>query len=227
MRARTLGSSGPELSVIGFGAWEAGSGEEWGSARPDQHAIDAMHAGLEAGMNWIDTAEVYGDGHSEEVVGRAIASLPGDVLVATKLAPRPEGSGFRPEEVELGIRNSLKRLGLDSVDLYQLHWPDDTGVPIEDTWGAMADLVDQGLVGAIGVSNFDRELIERCEAVRHVDSLQPPLNMLDDAARHDVVPWCRGHGTGVVVYSPLASGLLAGSFDRARLAALPANDSRR
>src|SRR3954447_15084992 len=213
MRARTLGSSGPELSVIGFGAWEAGSGEEWGSARPDQHAIDARHAGLEAGMNWIDTAEVYGDGHSEEVVGRAIASLPGDVLVATKLAPRPEGSGFRPEEVELGIRNSLKRLGLDSVDLYQLHWPDDTGVPIEDTWGAMADLVDQGLVGAIGVSNFDRELIERCEAVRHVDSLQAQLSMLhlDEA---DLIRWCGENGTGEVSYAPLGYGLLTGAITK-------------
>src|SRR3954447_18672466 len=213
MRARTLGSSGPELSVIGFGAWEAGSGEEWGSARPDQHAIDAMHAGLEAGMNWIDTAEVYGDGHSEEVVGRAIASLPGDVLVATKLAPRPEGSGFRPEEVELGIRNSLKRLGLDSVDLYQLHWPDDTGVPIEDTWGAMADLVDQGLVGAIGVSNFDRELIERCEAVRHVDSLQQQFSMLwlDDG---ELIRWCGEQGTGVLAYGPLAFGLLTGAITK-------------
>src|SRR5436305_10798507 len=114
MRLRPLGSSGLELSAIGFGAWEAGSGEEWGNARPDQSAIDAIHAALDAGVNWIDTAEVYGDGHSEEVVGRAIGGYGGEVRVATKLAPRPEGSGFRPEEVELGIRSSLKRLGVDS-----------------------------------------------------------------------------------------------------------------
>jgi aryl-alcohol dehydrogenase-like predicted oxidoreductase len=213
MRMRTLGSSGPELSVVGFGAWEAGSGEEWGNARPDQHAIDAMRAAVDAGMNWIDTAEVYGDGHSEEVVGRALTDLAGDVKVATKLAPRPEGTGFRPEEVEQGIRNSLKRLGLDSVDLYQLHWPDETGVPIEDTWGAMTELVDQGLVRAVGVSNFDQELIERCEAIRHVDSLQAQLSMLhlDEA---DLIRWCGEHGTGVVTYAPLGYGLLTGAITR-------------
>jgi aryl-alcohol dehydrogenase-like predicted oxidoreductase len=211
MRLRTLGSSGPELSAIGFGAWEAGSGEEWGAARPDQQAIDAMHAGFDAGMNWIDTAQVYGDGHSEEVVGRAISSYSGDVQVASKLAPRPEGTGFRPEEVELGCRNSLKRLGIDVIDLYQLHWPDETGVPVEDTWGAMTKLVDDGLVRAIGVSNFEREEIERCEAIRHVDSLQAQLSMLhlDEA---DLIRWCGEHGTGEVSYAPLGYGLLTGAI---------------
>jgi aryl-alcohol dehydrogenase-like predicted oxidoreductase len=213
MRLRTLGSSGPELSVIGFGAWEAGSGEEWGAARPDQQAIDAMHAALDAGMNWIDTAEVYGDGHSEEVVGRAISSYDGDVQVASKLAPRPEGSGFRPEEVELGCRNSLKRLGIDAIDLYQLHWPDETGVPVEDTWGAMTKLLDDGLVRAIGVSNFEREEIERCEAMRHVDSLQAQLSMLhlDEA---DLIRWCGENGTGEVSYAPLGYGLLTGAIGK-------------
>jgi aryl-alcohol dehydrogenase-like predicted oxidoreductase len=213
MRLRTLGSSGPELSVIGFGAWEAGSGEEWGAARPDQQAIDAMHAGLDAGMNWIDTAEVYGDGHSEEVVGRAVSSYGADVQVATKLAPRPEGTGFRPEEVELGCRNSLKRLGIDVIDLYQLHWPDETGVPIEETWGAMTKLLDDGLVRAIGVSNFEREEIGRCEAIRHVDSLQAQLSMLhlDEA---DLIRWCGENGTGEVSYAPLGYGLLTGAITK-------------
>jgi aryl-alcohol dehydrogenase-like predicted oxidoreductase len=213
MRVRTLGSSGPEVSVIGFGAWEAGSGEEWGAARPDQHAIDAMHAALDAGMNWIDTAEVYGDGHSEEVVGRAVSSYGGDVQVASKVAPRPEGTGFRPEEVELACRSSLKRLGLEVIDLYQLHWPDETGVPIEDTWGAMTKLLDDGLVRAIGVSNFEREDIERCDAIRHVDSLQAQLSMLhlDEA---DVIRWCGVQGTGVVTYAPLGYGLLTGAITK-------------
>jgi len=198
--------------VIGFGAWEAGSGEEWGAPRPDQHAIDAIHAALDAGMTWVDTAEVYGDGHSEEVVGRAISGRDG-VTVATKLAPRPEGTGFRPEEVDQGCRSSLKRLGIDAIDLYQLHWPDETGVPIEETWGAMVKLLDDGLVRAIGVSNFDRELIERCEAIRHVDSLQAQLSMLhlDNA---DLIRWCGENGTGEVSYAPLGYGLLTGGITR-------------
>ncbi|MDP9295801.1 MAG: aldo/keto reductase [Actinomycetota bacterium] len=213
MRYRALGSVGPEISVIGFGAWEAASGEEWGNARPDQHAIEAIRAGLDAGMNWIDTAEVYGDGHSEEVVGRAISGLPADVLVATKVAPDDEGTGFRAEEVAEACRQSLKRLGRDHIDLYQLHWPDESGVPVEETWGAMSSLVDEGLVRAIGVSNFDRELIERCEAIRHVDSLQAQLSMLH-LENAELIRWCGENGTGVVSYGPLAYGLLTGAITK-------------
>jgi aryl-alcohol dehydrogenase-like predicted oxidoreductase len=213
MRHRTLGSRGPEISVIGFGAWEAGSGEEWGNARPDQHAIEAIRAGLDAGMNWIDTAEVYGDGHSEEVVGRAISGLSADVLVATKVAPDDEGSGFRADQVAEACRQSLKRLGRDHVDLYQLHWPDEGGVPIEETWGAMSSLVDEGLVRAIGVSNFDGKLIERCEAVRHVDSLQAHLSMLH-LENAELIRWCGESGIGVVCYGPLAYGLLTGAITK-------------
>jgi aryl-alcohol dehydrogenase-like predicted oxidoreductase len=213
MRSRTLGSSGPELSVIGFGAWEAGSGEEWGNARPDQHAIEAIRAALDAGMNWIDTAEVYGDGHSEEVVGRAVSGLSEDVLVATKVAPDDEGTGFRAEQVAEACRKSLRRLGRDSIDLYQLHWPDESGVPLEETWGAMASLADEGLVRAIGVSNFSRQEIERCEAIRHVDSLQAQLSMLH-LENAELIRWCGDNGTGVVCYGPLAFGLLTGAITK-------------
>jgi aryl-alcohol dehydrogenase-like predicted oxidoreductase len=212
MRTRRLGSQGPEISVVGYGAWEAG-GADWGPNESEDAVVGAMHAALDAGIDWIDTAEVYGDGHSEEVVGRAVSSYDGDVQVASKLAPRPEGSGFRPEEVELGCRNSLKRLGIDVIDLYQLHWPDETGVPIEDTWGAMTKLLDDGLVRAIGVSNFEREEIERCEAIRHVDSLQAQLSMLhlDEA---DLIRWCGENGTGEVSYAPLGYGLLTGAIGK-------------
>jgi aryl-alcohol dehydrogenase-like predicted oxidoreductase len=212
MRYRKLGSNGPELSAIGFGAWEAGGGDEWGDARPDQHAIEAIRAALDAGVNWIDTAEVYGDGHSEEVVGRAVAGS-ADALVATKVAPDDEGTGFRPEQVAEACRKSLKRLGRDRIDLYQLHWPDVSGTPVEDTWGAMAELQDEGLVRAIGVSNYDRAEIERCEAIRHVDSLQAQLSMLH-LANADLIRWCGENDIGVVTYGPLAYGLLTGAITK-------------
>jgi len=211
MRMRRLGSQGPELSVVGFGAWEAGSGSEWGQPPPQDRIVETIRAVLDSGINWIDTAEVYGDGRSEEVVADAIEGRRDEVLIATKLAPSPEGSGFRPEEVRRGCAESLRRLRTDHVDLYQLHWPDETGVPIEETWGAMAALVDEGLVRAIGVSNFDRELISRCEALRHVDSLQQEFSMLRLEDR-GLIAWCGEHGTGVVSYGPLAYGLLTGAI---------------
>jgi aryl-alcohol dehydrogenase-like predicted oxidoreductase len=216
MRMQRLGSSGPELSVVGFGAWEAG-GEVWGPNPSEEVVVDAMRAGLDAGISWIDTAEVYGNGLSETIVGKAVAGRE-DASVATKVAPRPDGTGFRPDEVRRACRASLDRLGRDHIDLYQLHWRDED-LPVEETWGAMAELVDDGLVRHIGVSNFDRELIERCESIRHVDSLQPHFSML--YLRHrDLIRWCGERGTGVVCFGPLAYGLLTGvigsdtEFDR-------------
>jgi aryl-alcohol dehydrogenase-like predicted oxidoreductase len=211
MRIRKLGSQGPEISVIGFGAWEAG-GDMWGPNPSDDQVIEAIRAGLDAGITWVDTAEVYGDGTSEELVGRAIADRREEVVVATKVAPRPDGTGFRREEVRAACQGSLKRLATDRIDLYQLHWPDDR-VPVEETWEAMTGLVDDGLVRAIGVSNFDRELIERCEAIRHVDSLQPHFSMLRLQNR-DLIRWCGENGTGVVAYAPLGYGLLTGAISK-------------
>ncbi|HYJ60366.1 MAG TPA: aldo/keto reductase [Actinomycetota bacterium] len=213
MRRRRLGSDGPEISVIGFGAWEAGGGV-WGPNPPDDRVIEAIHAGLDAGIDWIDTAEVYGSGESERIVGLAIAGRRDDVRIATKVGPSPEGTGHRPDQVAAACDVSLGRLGIERIDLYQLHWPDETGVPLEDTWGAMVALLDAGKVGAIGVSNFDRAMIETCEAIRHVDSLQQELSMLHLEDR-DLIRWCGEHGTGVVSYSPLAVGMLTGRFDRA------------
>ena len=211
MQTKKLGVSGPELSVIGYGAWEAG-GDAWGPNDSEETVIGAMRSAIDAGINWIDTAEVYGDGVSEGIVGGAVGPRD-DVLIATKVAPQPEGSGFRPEEIRSAIEGSLERLGREQIDLYQLHWPDAHGVPLEDSWGAMAALQDEGMVRYLGVSNFTRELIERCEGVRHVDSLQQEFSMLtlDD---RELIAWCGRIGTGVVSYGPLGFGLLTGSLSR-------------
>jgi aryl-alcohol dehydrogenase-like predicted oxidoreductase len=212
MQTRKLGSKGPEITVIGFGTWEAG-GQSWGANESEEAVVDAITAGIDAGIGWIDTAEVYGDGVSERLVGRAIRGRREDVHVATKVAPEPEGTGFRPEQVRLAAEESMERLGVEHIDVYQLHWPDSTGVPLEETWGAMAALVDDGLVRAIGVSNFTQELVERCEAVRHIDSLQQNFSMLwrDD---RDLIRWCGEQGTGVLAYGPLAFGLLTGALTK-------------
>lgn len=211
MRTKRLGSNGPDLSVIGFGAWEAGMGSEWGKAPPEDQVVEAIRSVLDTDIDWIDTAEVYGDGRSEELVARALEGRRDEVLIASKVAPSTEGSGFRPDQVANAVRGSLARLGTDRIDLYQLHWPDSSGVPVEDTWGAMAELVEQGLVRWIGVSNFDRDLIERCEPIRHVDSLQQEFSMLSLQDR-DLIRWCGEQGTGVVSYGPLAYGLLTGAI---------------
>ena len=212
VHTQRLGARGPELSVIGFGAWEAG-GDAWGPNRSESEVIDAIAAGLDARMNWVDTAEVYGDGVSEMLVGKALAGRRDGILVATKVAPAPDGSGFRPEQVRVACDASLGRLGVEVIDLYQLHWPDRTGVPVEDTWGAMDGLVDAGKVRWVGVSNFDRTLIERCRAIRDVNSLQQEFSLLrlDD---RELIRWCGEVGIGVLSYSPLGAGLLTGAFGR-------------
>jgi aryl-alcohol dehydrogenase-like predicted oxidoreductase len=208
MRTRTLGRSGLELTVIGYGAWEAS--EHWGPVEEDP-IIQAVHAALDAGINWIDTAEVYGPHTSERIVGRAVAGRPG-VLLATKVAPRPAGTGHSRDDIRKACEGSLERLGRDVIDLYQLHWPD-SRIPVEETWEAMAGLVEEGLVKAIGVSNYDEEKIERCEKIHPVASLQPHLSMLH-RDNLDLVRWCGEHGIGVVAYSPVACGLLTGAIDR-------------
>lgn len=211
MRTARLGSNGPELTVIGFGAWEVGGADFLGPAPPREERVEAVRAAMDAGMNWIDTAEVYGEGRSEETVALAISGRRDEVLLATKLAPEPDGSGFRLEQVRRGCTGSLRRLRTGHIDLYQLHWPDENGIPLEETWGAMGALVDEGLVRWIGLSNFSREEIERCEAVRHVDSLQQEFSMLvlDD---RELIRWCGEQGIGVVAYGPLGYGLLTGAI---------------
>ncbi|MDQ4024392.1 MAG: aldo/keto reductase, partial [Actinomycetota bacterium] len=209
MKTRRLGSHGPEISAVGYGAWEAG-GTSWGAGVPDEQTIDAIRKGVDAGISWVDTAEVYGDGRSEELVAQALRGRD-DVMVFTKVAPRDAGSGFDAASVWRAAEGSLRRLGRDVVDLYELHWPDHS-IPVEETWTAMASLVDDGLVRWIGVSNFDRGLIERCTSIRHVDSLQQEYSMLHRDDEHDLFPWCATQGIGVLAFGPLAYGLLTGAI---------------
>ncbi len=238
MRTRRLGRHGPEVSVVGFGTWAIGGPWRfgWGPV-DDDDSVAAVRRAIELGVNWVDTAAVYGLGHSEEVVGRALRPyrVGEEVLVFTKCGRRwegrPEGAienDLRPESIREECERSLRRLGVERIDLYQAHWPDwTTGTQLEESWGAMAALVDEGKVRWIGVSNFDVEQLDRCAAVRHVDSVQPPLSLLVRGALSTVVPWAEEHGAGVLGYSPLASGMLTGSYDRARIATLADDDWRR
>jgi aryl-alcohol dehydrogenase-like predicted oxidoreductase len=212
VRTRRLGRHGPEISVVGYGAWQAG-GDMWGDPSDDAELVDAMLAAIDAGMGWIDTAEAYGDGRSEEIVRKVLAARPGGVMVFTKVAPF--ATGTRPEQVKRAIRGSLGRLGVDRVDLYQVHWPAEEDVPVEETWGAMAELQDEGLARWIGVSNFERSLVERCLAIRHVDSVQNQLSLLHRQDERGLLPWLRERGIGYLAYGPLAFGLLAGTVTAA------------
>ncbi|MEA2453050.1 MAG: hypothetical protein QOG04_1760 [Actinomycetota bacterium] len=208
MQTNKLGSEGPDISVIGYGSWEAG-GSGWGPNPADEQVVEAIHAGIRAGVNWVDTAEIYGRGRSEELVGQALQDQP-DTLVFTKVAPEGPGTGFRKDQIRAAIEASMARLGRDHIDLFQLHWPTDD-VPLEETWEAMAALKEEGLARHIGVSNFDRELIERCEKIAHVDSLQPHFSLLHTKGRDDLFPFCKSNGTGIICYGPLAYGLLTGA----------------
>jgi aryl-alcohol dehydrogenase-like predicted oxidoreductase len=238
VRTRRLGSDGPEITTVGFGAWAIGGPWRFGwGAVDDDESVAAIRHAIERGVNWVDTAAVYGLGHSEEVVGRALEPYRTgeDVYVFTKCGRawygRPEGvieNDLRPESIRHECEQSLRRLGVERIDLYQVHWPDwTTGTPFEESWATMAALVDEGKVRWLGLSNVDVDQLERCEAVRHVDSVQPPLSLLARGSRATVVAWAREHGTGVIVYSPMASGLLTGAFDPARIERLEPDDWRR
>ena len=238
MRTRPLGKSGPELSTVGFGSWAVGGPWKfgWGPVDDDE-SVAAIRYAVEQGVNWVDTAAVYGLGHSEEVVGRAVVPFRAgeDVFVFTKCGRnwvgRPEGvieNDLRPSSIRAECEDSLRRLGLERIDLYQIHWPDwTTGTALAESWGTMGELVDEGKARWIGVSNFDVEQLESCEAIRHVDSVQPPLSLLARGARTTVMPWAAAHGAGVLVYSPMGSGLLTGAFDAERIAHLDPDDWRR
>ena len=236
---RPLGSSGPDITTVGFGAWAIGGGGwayGWGP-QDDADSLAAMRRALERGINWIDTAAVYGLGHSEEVVGRLLRALPARErpLVFTKCGlvwdernPMTEARRvLRPESIRKECEASLRRLGVERIDLYQFHRPDETGTPVEDSWRTMVRLVEEGKVRAAGVSNYDVSLLERCEAIRHVDSLQPPFSLIRREAAAQEIPWCAERDTGMIVYSPMQTGLLTDSFTSARVAALAQDDWRR
>jgi aryl-alcohol dehydrogenase-like predicted oxidoreductase len=236
---RLLGTSGLDLTTVGFGAWAVGGGAwafGWGP-QDDDESIDAMRRAVALGVNWIDTAAVYGLGHSEELVGRLLRDLPeserpyvftkcGLVWNARDRMAAPVQT-LAPESIRLEVEASLRRLGVERIDLYQFHWPDAVGTPIEESWAAMARLVDEGKVRAVGVSNFDVALLEQCEAIRHVDSLQPPFSLIRREAAAAELSWCAEHETGVICYSPMQSGLLTDRFDAARVEGLAPDDWRR
>jgi aryl-alcohol dehydrogenase-like predicted oxidoreductase len=236
---RPLGTSGLSITTLGFGAWAAGGGGwsfGWGP-QDDDESIAAMRHAIERGVNWIDTAAVYGLGHSEKVVGRFLKSIPANErpLVFTKGGLQWDESdpmkvskrNLHPDRIRTECDASLRRLGVERIDLYQFHWPDESGVPVEDSWDAMTRLIEEGKVRAAGVSNFGVALLERCEARRHVDSLQPPFSLIRRAAAESQIPWCAAHGTGVICYSPMQSGILTDAFDKARVDAFAPDDWRR
>lgn len=236
---RPLGTSGLEITTVGLGAWAIGGGGwafGWGP-QDDEDSLAAMRRSLELGINWIDTAAVYGHGHSEEVVGRFLKELPAAdrPYVFTKCGlvwdegePGSEARRIlRPESIHREMEASLRRFGVERVDLYQIHWPAEDGTPPEESWEAMVRLVDEGKARAIGVSNYDVALLRRCEAVRHVDSLQPEFSLLRRDTGPEEIAWCDAHGTGVIVYSPMGSGLLTDSFSRERVARMAEDDWRR
>jgi aryl-alcohol dehydrogenase-like predicted oxidoreductase len=235
---RPLGRTGMDISVTGVGSWAIGGpGYEWSSGPQDDAAsVAALRRAVDAGVNWIDTAAVYGLGHAEEVVARALGEIPADdrPFVFTKCgvvwSEADHGArlvnNLRPASIRRECEDSLRRLGIERIDLLMFHWPD-AAVPVEESWGELSRLVDEGKVRAAGVSNFDVGLLERCERVRHVDSLEPPFSMIRRAAAADVVPWCAAHGTGVIAYSPMQMGLLTDSFDRNRVVQWAPDDIRR
>jgi len=236
---RFLGSSGLEISKVGFGAWAIGGGGwsfGWGP-QDDAASLAAMRHGIELGINWIDTAPAYGLGHSEELVGRFLRGLPRPVrpFVFTKCGlvwderdrmaePRRV---LKPESIRAECEASLRRLGVERIDLYQFHWPDEIGTAVEDSWAEMGRLIEEGKVRQAGVSNFSVALLERCRTIRSVDSLQPPFSLIRREAAAGEIPWCFGHNTGVIVYSPMQSGILTDGFSAERVAALAPDDWRR
>lgn len=238
MLTRRLGRDGPDITVLGLGSWVFGGAGGFGLGPvDDRESVATIRHAIESGINWIDTAAVYGLGHSEEVVGRAVRPFgPGkDVYIFTKCGQNWYRAGsaalrrdLRPASIRFECERSLRRLGVERIDLYQFHWPDDsTGTAVEESWGAMADLIAEGKVRWGGVSNFDVGLLERCASVRPIESLQVPLSLIRRGALSDVIPWCASHGTGVITYGPLATGLLSGVLDRQRIANFAEDDGRR
>jgi len=236
---RPLGSSGLDITPVGFGAWAIGGGGwsfGWGP-QDDTASLAAMRRALELGVNWIDTAAVYGLGHSEELVGRLLRELPrndrpfvftkGGLVWDEQNRMEEPHRVLKPESIRAEVEASLRRLGVERIDLYQFHWPDETGTPVEDSWGMMSRLVEEGKVRAAGVSNFSVDLLARCEAVGHVAALQPPLSLIRREVGEHEIPWCAAHRTGVICYSPMQSGILTESFSTSRVATFAADDWRR
>ena len=233
-----LGTTGMRITRVGFGAWAIGGGGwtfAWGN-QDDAASIAAIRHAVERGINWIDTAAVYGLGHSEEIVARALRDIPRDdrPCVFTKAGlvwderdraapPRRVGD---PLSLRREVEASLRRLGVERIDLYQMHWPAEDGTALEDYWGTLLQLKDEGKVRAVGLSNHNVVQLERAERIGHVDTLQPPFSAIHREVAAAELPWCAAHDTGVIVYSPMQSGLLTGAFTLERAARLGTDDWR-
>jgi aryl-alcohol dehydrogenase-like predicted oxidoreductase len=234
MQYRTLGSSGLKISVIGLGTWAIGGGDwkfGWGD-QDEQSAIDAIVRAVELGINWIDTAAIYGEGRSEILVARAIAGIPEAIrpLIATKCGRVALGNGeigkcLRRDSVIAECEASLKRLNTDCLDLYQLHWPE-PDEEIEEGWQTLVELKQQGKVRHIGVSNHSVCQMQRLQAIHPITSLQPPYSMIARDIEKEILPFCGRENIGVICYSPMGKGLLTGTFTRERVAALSSKDHR-
>jgi aryl-alcohol dehydrogenase-like predicted oxidoreductase len=230
---RTLGNSDLHLTPIGFGAWAVGGGNwefGWGP-QDDDASIGAIHRALDLGVNWIDTAPVYGLGHSEEVVGRALKTAVQKPLVFTKCSMRWHQDRTIYRSLKAGslaeeLEGSLKRLGVEAIDLYQIHWPDPES-ELDEGWSMLSRLREQGKIRWIGVSNFSVAQMKRVQKIAPITSLQPPYSMLRRDIEKEILPFTQANGIGVINYSPMVSGLLSGAMTAERIAAFPADDWRR
>jgi len=232
MKKRQLGASGLELTRIGLGSWAIGGPGwqyAWG-AQDDGDSIATIHRALDLGINWVDTAAVYGLGHSEQVVGEAVAGRRDKVILATKCGRTwgkdgTIGHGLKAASVRRELEASLRRLKTDYIDLYQIHWPD-PDADIEEAWAEIAKAIEEGKIRHAGVSNFSVAQMARIQAIHPIASLQPPYSMLRRGIEGEILPYCAANGIGVVVYSPMQMGLLSGTFTKARVTSLPADDIR-
>jgi aryl-alcohol dehydrogenase-like predicted oxidoreductase len=235
MQKKQLGNSDLNITSVGFGAWAIGGGGwefGWGP-QDDNISIEAIHRALELGINWIDTAAVYGCGHSEEVVAKALSNWTGErPYVFTKCILQWDDNGkilqnYKPESIWQECEDSLRRLDTDVIDLYQIHWPpSDDEKLIDAAWEMMARLKEEGKVRWIGVSNFNIEQMKRAQTICSITSLQPPYSLINRNIEVEILPYCMEQNVGVIVYSPMASGLLTGAMTRERIEDLPDEDWR-
>lgn len=234
MQTRKLGYTDLYLTTIGLGTWAiGGSGWQWGwGSQDDAASMAALQRGLDLGINWIDTAAAYGLGHSEEIVGKAIAGRRKEVFIATKCGlvwdeGKPDVYGrLTAKSVRAECEASLKRLNVEVIDLYQIHWPHDDA-HVEEGWSTIADLIKEGKVRYAGVSNFSVEQLKRIQPIHPVASFQPPYSLIERSVEKDLLAYCAANNIGVIVYSPMQTGLLTGKFTRERIASLPEDDWRK
>jgi len=235
MKTKRLGNSDLFITPVGYGSWAiGGSGWQFAWGKQDDHeSIAAIHRALELGVNWIDTAAAYGLGHSEEVVAQALQSWHGSrPYVFTKCGLRWDAEGqthkvLKAASIRQECEDSLRRLKVDTIDLYQIHWPVEDVIEVEEGWDTMAQLQDEGKARWIGVSNFNVEQMKRARAIAPITSLQPPYSLVHPDVAREILPFCKREGIGAIVYSPMASGLLTGAMTRTRIANLPHDDWRK